>query len=633
MFLSCNNISKSFGEIQVLSKCSFILEEKEKAAIVGINGAGKSTLLKIISGKMKSDLGEVYISTGKTIGYLAQHQEINDETTIYNEVLKSKKDIIQLEEKIRSIENKMKKAKGDELNELLEMYNQATHSFEVNDGFSYKSEIVGVLKGLGFKESEFEKEIKTLSGGEKTRVSLGKMLLKKPDLLLLDEPTNHLDMEAISWLENYITNYKGSVLIVTHDRYFLDKVATKIIEVERGVTNIFKGNYSYYASEKEKITQVKLKEYYNSQKEIKHQEEVIEKLKSFNREKSIKRAESREKMLGKIKVVEKPIVDNSKMKITIEPEVLSGNDVLKIDNLEKGFKDEVLFKEVSFEIKRGDKAAIIGKNGAGKTTILKIINGIIDDYSGEIKIGTKVKIGYYDQEHNLLNKDKSIFDEIRDEFPDLDNTRIRNILAAFLFTGDDVFKKIKELSGGERGRVSLAKLMLSKANFLIMDEPTNHLDIISKQILESALNSYTGTILYVSHDRYFINKTATRILELVNKNINLYEGDYDYYIEKREINNTLDALDTQGQIEKKESKLSWEQEKEEQAKERKKANQLKKTEEEIFMLEERTSAIDEEMCENSISTDVEKLVKLNNEKNEITSRLEFLYEIWESLAN
>ena len=633
MFLSCNNISKSFGETQVLSKCSFILEEKEKAAIVGINGAGKSTLLKIISGKMKSDLGEVYISTGKTIGYLAQHQEINDETTIYNEVLKSKKDIIQLEEKIRSIENKMKTAKGDELNELLEMYNQATHSFEVNDGFSYKSEIVGVLKGLGFKESEFEKEIKTLSGGEKTRVSLGKMLLKKPDLLLLDEPTNHLDMEAISWLENYITNYKGSVLIVTHDRYFLDKVATKIIEVERGVTNIFKGNYSYYASEKEKITQVKLKEYYNNQKEIKHQEEVIEKLKSFNREKSIKRAESREKMLGKIKVVEKPIVDNSKMKITIEPEVLSGNDVLKIDNLEKGFKDEALFKDVSFEIKRGDKAAIIGKNGAGKTTILKIINGIIDDYSGEIKIGTKVKIGYYDQEHNVLNKDKSIFDEIRDEFPDLDNTRIRNILAAFLFTGDAVFKKIKELSGGERGRVSLAKLMLSKANFLIMDEPTNHLDIISKQILESALNSYTGTILYVSHDRYFINKTAKRILELDNKNINLYEGDYDYYIEKREMNNTLDALDTQGQIEKKESKLSWEQEKEEQAKERKKANQLKKTEEEIFMLEERSSTIDEEMCENSISNDVEKLVKLNNEKNEITSRLEFLYEIWESLAN
>lgn len=533
MILSCNNISKSFGTDVIIKSCSFNIEDHEKAAIVGINGAGKSTLLKIITGIEPADTGLVTLAKDKTLGYLSQQQNLNSDNTIYDELLSVKQYILDMEAQLRSIENQMKSADDTALETLMKKYSDLNHEFELNNGYAYKSEITGVLKGLGFAEEDFTLNVNTLSGGQKTRVALGRLLLSKPDIILLDEPTNHLDMESISWLENYLLNYSGAVLIVAHDRYFLDKIVSKIIELDNGNATVFSGNYTDYASKKAILRNMQLKEYLNQQREIKHQEEVITKLKQFNREKSIKRAESREKMLNKMEFVDKPEILNDKMDIKLEPNVISGNDVLTVDNLTKGFDGTVLFDNICFQIKRGERVALIGSNGTGKTTILKLINGIIPADSGSIYLGAKVNIGYYDQEHHVLDPDKTIFDEIRDAYPDLNNTQIRNTLAAFLFTNEDVFKYIKDLSGGERGRVSLAKLMLSNANFLILDEPTNHLDITSKEILENALNSYTGTVLFVSHDRYFINSTATRIIELANKTVVNYIGNYDYYLEKR----------------------------------------------------------------------------------------------------
>ena len=535
MVLACNNISKSFGIDEIIKNASFHIEEREKAAIVGINGAGKTTLLRIIMGEYQADSGEVIIAKDRTIGYLAQHQKLSGDNTIYDELMSVKKDIIELEQKIRRLELEMHSKEGVELETVMEAYSKSTHQFELQNGYAYKSEVVGVLKGLGFDESDFEKKMNTLSGGQKTRVALGRLLLSKPDIIMLDEPTNHLDMNSIAWLENYLVNYDGSVIIVAHDRYFLDKVVTKVIEVERGTVSVFSGNYSDYAAKKKQLMDAKLKEYYNQQRDIKHQEEVIAKLKSFNREKSIKRAESREKLLDKIEVIDKPITEQETMHFKLEPAKESGNDVLSVEGLSKAFGGNRLFDNVSFEIKKGEKVALIGNNGTGKTTILKIINHIIDADAGKVKLGANVEIGYYDQEHNVLHMDKTAFDEIGDAYPDMTNTQIRNMLACFLFTGDDVFKKISDLSGGERGRVSLAKLMLSNANFLILDEPTNHLDIMSKEILESALNRYTGTVLYVSHDRYFINKTAGRIIELSANTVTNYIGNYDYYLEKKDI--------------------------------------------------------------------------------------------------
>jgi ATP-binding cassette subfamily F protein 3 len=534
MILSCNNISKSFGTDVIIKSCSFNIEDHEKAAIVGINGAGKSTLLKIITGIEPADTGLVTLAKDKTLGYLSQQQNLNSDNTIYDELLSVKHYILDMEAQLRRIENQMKSADDEALETLMKKYSDLNHEFELNNGYAYKSEITGVLKGLGFAEEDFTLNVNTLSGGQKTRVALGRLLLSKPDIILLDEPTNHLDMESISWLENYLLNYSGAVLIVAHDRYFLDKIVSKIIELDNGNATVFSGNYTDYASKKAILRNMQLKEYLNQQREIKHQEEVITKLKQFNREKSIKRAESREKMLNKMEFVDKPEILNDKMDIKLEPNVISGNDVLTVDNLTKGFDGTVLFDNICFQIKRGERVALIGSNGTGKTTILKLINGIIPADSGSIYLGAKVNIGYYDQEHHVLDPDKTIFDEIRDAYPDLNNTQIRNTLAAFLFTNEDVFKYIKDLSGGERGRVSLAKLMLSNANFLILDEPTNHLDITSKEILENALNSYTGTVLFVSHDRYFINSTATRIIELANKTVVNYIGNYDYYLEKKD---------------------------------------------------------------------------------------------------
>ena len=539
MILSCSHVSKSFGTDVVLNDISFHIEENEKAAIVGINGAGKSTLLKIIVGELPSDQGFVTLARGKTMGYLAQHQDLASHQTIYGELLEVKRAVLDMEERIRSLEIEMQSAQGQKLDQMFETYTRLTHQFELENGYGCQSEIIGVLKGLGFSEEDFNREISTLSGGQKTRVSLGKLLLSRPDIILLDEPTNHLDMKSIAWLENYLLNYKGAVIIVAHDRYFLDKVATKIIELDQGQGMVFLGNYTSYSQKKAQVREAQLRAYENQQQEIRHQEEVIAKLKSFNREKSIKRAESREKMLSKIEVLEKPSEVNDEMALCLKPDILSGNDVITIRNLSKSFGDNHLFSHIDIDIKRGERVSVIGDNGTGKTTLLKIINQMLPADSGQITLGTRVHIGYYDQEHQVLHMEKTLFDELQDTYPDLTNTRVRNVLAAFLFTGDDVFKRIGDLSGGERGRVSLAKLMLSNANFLILDEPTNHLDITSKEILEHALNQYTGTVLYVSHDRYFINRTATRILELTGETFINYIGNYDYYLEKRELMNQL----------------------------------------------------------------------------------------------
>ena len=635
MILSCNNISKSFGTDVIIKSCSFNIEDHEKAAIVGINGAGKSTLLKIITGEEPADTGIVTLAKDKTLGYLAQQQDLQSDRSIYDELLSVKQYILDMESELRRIEAAMNNASGDELESLMNRYTNLNHEFEMNNGYAYKSEITGVLKGLGFAEEDFSLHVNTLSGGQKTRVSLGKLLLSKPDIIMLDEPTNHLDMDSISWLENYLLNYSGAVLIVAHDRYFLDKIVSKIIEIDNGDCTVFSGNYTDYASKKAILRNMKLKEYLNQQRDIKHQEEVIAKLKQFNREKSIKRAESREKMLDKIEVVNKPVELNAKMNIKLEPSVVSGNDVLTVTDLTKSFDGNTLFNNINFEIKRGERVALIGNNGTGKTTILKLINGIIQPDSGSIYLGAKVAIGYYDQEHHVLDPDKTLFQEIQDAYPDLNNTQIRNTLAAFLFTDDDVFKYIRDLSGGERGRVSLAKLMLSNANLLILDEPTNHLDIVSKEILENALNSYTGTVLYVSHDRYFINATATRIIELTNQSIVNYIGNYDYYLEKRDILTAKAFPDTNTDVSSsekvKDSKISWQQSREEQNRLKKKKNDLKRTEERIADIEKRIEDIDTEYSDPSIGSNTARLMELHNESTKLKKELDELYEHWEEL--
>ena len=642
MILSCQNISKAFVENQVLKNVSFHIEDHEKAAIVGINGAGKTTLLRIIVGEMTPDDGQVVLAKDKTLGYLAQNSTVDTSHTIYEELLSVKADLLRLEEKIRECENNMKHADGDALEDLMKQYTSLTHAFETGGGYLYRSELVGVLKGLGFTEDEFSKPVATLSGGQKTRVALGRLLLQNPDLIILDEPTNHLDMNSIAWLETYLLNYKGAVLIVSHDRYFLDRIAGKVIEIDQSKATTFIGNYSDYAIKKEQLRVAAWNAYMNQQREIKHQEEVIEKLKSFNREKSIKRAESREKMLDKIEVIEKPSEVRTDMKLSLTPRILSGNDVLTVEHLSKSFDSHKLFTDVNFEIKRGEHVAIIGDNGSGKTTLLKILNGLVPADQGTFRLGSNVEIGYYDQEHHVLHSEKTLFEEISDDYPYLNNTQIRNVLAAFLFTGEDVFKRISDLSGGERGRVSLAKLVLSNANFLILDEPTNHLDIMSKEILEDALNGYEGTILYVSHDRYFINRTAHRILDLTEGQFISYVGNYDYYLEKHdtvmpaiEANAPQNADADSGVAAKaaeSEVKLDWKAQKEEQARLRKKENDLKKCEEKIAELEARISEIDTEMSDPAIGTQVAKLQELTKEQAACQEQLEKLYEQWEELA-
>ena len=638
MIFSCQGISKSFGEKVILEDASFHIEEREKAALIGNNGAGKTTLLRIIMNELHADSGQVVLMKDKQIGYLAQYQDVQGHRTVYEELLSTKQYIIDMEERMRSMELEMKHASGEELDRLMNSYTRLTHEFELENGYAYKSELMGVLNGLGFAEEDFNKQVATLSGGQKTRVALGKLLISKPDILLLDEPTNHLDMESIAWLETYLLNYPGAVFIVSHDRYFLDKVVTKVVEIEAGHVRMYSGNYSAYAEKKAQLRDAQYKAYLNQQRDIKHQEAVIVKLKSFNREKSIKRAESREKMLNKIQRIEKPLEVQSQMRLSLEPRVVSGNDVLTVEELAKSFPQQKLFSNISFQIKRGERVALIGNNGTGKTTMLKILNGLLDADAGSFSLGAKVQIGYYDQEHHVLHAEKTIFQEISDTYPTLTETEIRNMLAAFLFTGDDVFKEISALSGGERGRVSLAKLMLSEANFLILDEPTNHLDIASKEILEEALNSYTGTVLYVSHDRYFINQTATRILDLTNQSVVNYIGDYDYYLEKKEeLTEKYAPSAAETSVESKEEapsegKLTWQQQKEEQARKRKQENELKKVEKRIEELETRDKEIDDTLVLPDVCTNVGRCAELSREKDKIQQELEELYEKWETLA-
>ena len=655
MILACHNINKSFGDRVIVQNGSFHIEEREKAALVGVNGAGKSTILKMIMNEEPTDGGDIILAKGRTIGYLAQHQDLIPHGTIYEELRSAKADIIEMEQRLRSIEEELKSLSGDALENRLETYNRLQSEFEARNGYACESEITGVLKGLGFTEEEFSKKTDTLSGGQKTRVALGKLLLTSPDILLLDEPTNHLDLNSIAWLETFLINYQGAVFIVSHDRFFLNRVVSKVVEIENGEIRMYLGNYQAYSEKKQQIRDARLKEYLNQQREIRHQQAVIEKLRSFNREKSIRRAESREKMLEKMTPVEKPMDEPREMHFTLEPSCISGNDVLSVEGLSKRFDSQILFKDVSFEIKRGEHVAIIGDNGTGKTTLLKILNQVQKADAGSFTLGAKVQIGYYDQEHHVLHDNKTIFDEISDDYPTLNNTQIRNTLAAFQFTGDEVFQVISTLSGGEKGRVSLAKLMLSEANFLILDEPTNHLDIASKEILEEALNNYSGTVLYVSHDRYFINQTATRILELVNQTFVNYIGNYDYYLEKKEEltkayasvpsaekagnsgnraagNASESTGPSAGAASSKPSALSWQEQKELQAKERKRKNDLKKTEEEISRLEERNEEIDHELTLEEVYSNSIKCQELTSERTQNEEKLEELYEKWESLA-
>lgn len=644
MILSCQNLSKTFVDRPILKQASFQLEEHEKAAIVGVNGAGKTTLLKMIIGQLPADEGLVTFAKDKTFGYLAQQSDLSSSNTIYEELLSVKQDLVTMEQKLRDLEESMKHCEGAQLEEIMDRYTRMTHDFEVRGGLLYKSELIGVLKGLSFLDEDFDKQISTLSGGQKTRVSLAKLLLQSPDLIILDEPTNHLDIASISWLETYLRSYKGAVLIVSHDRYFLDRVVTKVIAIENGLVRSYAGNYSDYAAKAAMLRKAAVNAYLKQQEEIHHQQQVIDKLKSFNREKSIKRAESREKMLDKMELLEKPMEIRDDMHLKLTPQIISGNDVLSIEDLSKHFGSLTLFEHVDIEIKRGEHVAIIGDNGTGKTTLLKIINELETMDSGQIRLGSKVEIGYYDQEHHVLHSEKTLFDEISDDYPTLTNTQIRNTLAAFLFTGDDVFKKISELSGGERGRVSLAKLMLSNANFLILDEPTNHLDITSKEILEQALNDYEGTVLYVSHDRYFVNQTATRILDLHNKQFYSFAGNYDYYLEKKDVVEQPTVITQQnGQTAStgsstdtaepaSDSKLSWQQQKEEQALKRKKENQLRKCEDDIAALEDEIAQLNEQMADPAIATDVAKLQELSKKQTALQETLEQRYEEWEELS-
>lgn len=644
MILSCNQITKSFGEKYVLRDVSFHVNDNEKVALIGVNGAGKSTLFKIIVNEMSADSGDVIFAKDTTFGYLSQNQNLMSDSTIYSELFNTNKRVLELDRRIEEIHTAIERASLNEDNETLTKlyseYERCNTEFENLNGYAYKSEVTGILKGLGFTEDEFSKEINTLSGGQKTRVALGKLLLMKPDLIMLDEPTNHLDMNSIAWLETFLSNYKGAVLIIAHDRYFLDKVVTKVVEIENEKAQCYLGNYTDFANKKAEVRKAQLKAYMNQQKEIKHQEAVIEKLRSFNREKSIKRAESREKMLDKIERIDKPVEINDEMRIEFHPAVVSGNDVLTVTGLSKSYGTNRLFSDISFDIKRGERVAIIGNNGTGKTTILKILNGLVEADAGSVSLGAKVSLGYYDQEHQVLDPENSPFEEISDEHPLMDNTEIRNVLAAFLFTGDDVFTPIKLLSGGEHGRVSLAKLMLSNANLLILDEPTNHLDITSKEILENALNSYTGTVLYVSHDRYFINKTATRILELTDKRIVPYIGNYDYYIEHKDVVEAVYLRDTavgttnvSAGTPETEAKQDWKAQKEEQARLRKKQNEIKRIEDEIEKLEKEAAEVDKELENPAYFTNHVKLAELTNRKNELEERQLILMDEWEALQD
>jgi len=631
MILACQNICKSFGDTDILRSVTFHIEERERLAIIGINGAGKTTLLKVITGETEPDSGQVFINSQTRLGYLSQNSNLNPGNTIWEALSSAKSYITDIEARMRELEKSMETADETSLSKIMETYNRLSTIYDRENGYAAESEITGVIRGLGF-DTDDTRKIGELSGGQRMRVTLGYTLLLHPDILLLDEPTNHLDIASTRWLEGYLSSFPGAIIVVSHDRYFIDRVTTKIVELDNGVATTFNGSYSFYSKEKAKLRELRLRTYMKQQAEIQHEEAVITKLKQFNREKSIKRAESREKKLDKMEVMDKPTEVRSEMRLTLEPSAISGEDILTVEHLAKSFDTTTLFSDINIDIKRGEHVALIGANGTGKSTILKLINRMTAKSGGTITIGSRVRIGYYDQELSNLSPDKTLFEEISDRYPELTQTRIRNVLAGFLFTGDDVFKKIEDLSGGERGRLSLACLMLSPANFLLLDEPTNHLDIVSKEILEDALSAYTGTILFVSHDRYFIDKIATRILDLRDGDITSYTGNYHDYEEQLLASgqttvshistSTPDSVITA-------AKNDYQAAKDMKAKERKRQNDIRKLEDEIDSLEQRHSAIDTEMSENP--TDAALLGQLAAEQTEISERLETLYERWEEL--
>ena len=633
MLLACQQISKTYYTEPVLKDVSFHMEANEKMALTGINGSGKSTLLKILAGRENYDGGRLILPKECRIGYLPQIPEIDGDETIYEILESAKADIFRMESSMRSMEEQMHHLSGPDLNNLMQAYTDLTHRFEQADGYAARSAIEGVFRGLGFAEQDRTRPVSSLSGGQKTRVALGRLLLEETDLLLLDEPTNHLDMNSIQWLESYLSSYRHAVLIVSHDRYFLDRVVTKVVELEHGTALSFTGNYTQYSQKKSEVRKAILRAWEKQQDEIRHQEAVIKKLKQFNREKSIKRAESREKALSRMERIDKPVDEHSEMHLQLQPRTESGKDVLEVDSLTKAFGDHLLFRDQNISIHKGERVAIIGRNGTGKTTLLKMICGLEPPTSGNCTLGTNVQIGYFDQEHQLLHPEKTIFEEISDQYPTLTATEIRNVLAAFLFTGDDVFGLVGNLSGGEQGRVALAKLMLSEANFLLLDEPTNHLDAISREILEDALRQYSGTILCVSHDRYFVNRIATRILDLEGGNFVNYIGNYDYYLEKHEeMQAQLSAAagDTGSVIS--ESKQARAEQKQRQTEERRRKNQLASVENRIAELEARNDEIDAQFALPETGTDLPLCQKLSAEQTSINEELAELYEQWEALA-
>lgn len=632
MLLECAQLEKSFGDNVIVKDASFKIEENEKVALVGINGCGKTTLIRMIIGELDQDQGQIIINKNANIGYLSQNSTLESELTVFEEVFSTRSDLPEMERTLRNIENDMKNASDDELERLMKRYASINEAFERAGGYEYKSRVIGVLKGMGFDEADYSKKINVLSGGEKTRVALGKLLLTPLDLLILDEPTNHLDLDAVAWLEGFLAAYQGALLLVSHDRYFLNKTVSKVIEIDNGKLRTFKGNYDEYSKKKRELIQSAIKAYNNQQREIEKQEKVIETLRRFNREKSIKRAESREKLLDKIERLDKVEENTAQMRISFTPTYESGKDVLHVENISKAFDDNVLFTECSFDIYRGDKIALIGENGAGKTTLIKLLLNQLAADTGLIKFGTNVSVAYFDQEHAILDKDKTIFQEISDSYPELNQTKIRNTMAAFMFTEDDVFSKIGYLSGGEQGRVALAKLMLSNANFLILDEPTNHLDIMSKEILEEAVNNYEGTILYISHDRYFINKTAHRIFHLNNKSIFQFTGNYDEFIEKTKNPVTISKENTSRTEKISDSKESWLKAKEDSNQRRKTENAINKIQKRLDEIEERKNELNEMLNLDEVATNYSRLNEITSEIQALTEEEDQLFEQWDSLS-
>lgn len=634
IILSTKEIQKSYGIDMIIKEASFTLQEKDKVGVVGVNGAGKSTLFKIIAGIEDRDKGDLYIGKNISIGYMSQFLDFESDTTLWQEMLKVFSDIKEMEEKMKHLEKEISTIKPgtekDRMDSLMKAYSYLQQEYENSEGFAYESKIRGVLKGLGFSPEDYDKKVALLSGGQKTRVALGKVLLEKRDILLLDEPTNYLDIEAVEWLEGFLKDYKGALMIISHDRYLLDNVTNRTFEVENGKLTEYEGNYSYYVAKKQELREQLLKEYENQQKEIARQEAIIARYRQYNREKSIKQAESREKLLEKMEKIDKPEALPQKAHFKFEPKFRSGNDVLKLENVSKAF-NRPLFSNLHLEIKRGDKVALLGPNGIGKTTLLKIIAGKLRPDEGAIRYGTSVFTAYYDQEQESLDNGKMIIDEVWDVYPELNETAIRNALAAFLFQGEDVFKEISVLSGGEKSRIALLRLMLSKANFLLLDEPTNHLDMESKGVLEEALSGYTGTVLFISHDRYFINKVATKVVELTAQGAIVYDGGYSYYLMKRNLFKNNEDKYKDNDEKASDIKNDWLKQKEEKAKERRQQKRIETIEREIGEAEARIKEIDQLLTQPEIYSDHIKCNELSQEKEKLAKKTDDLFEEWADL--